>query len=182
MNAPLVARPEASEYAPYYGRYLENVPEGDLFEVLATQPDETAALLEEIGEARADYRYALGKWSVKEIVGHLIDTERVFAYRALRFARGDRSALPGFDQDAYVAAAHFDNRPLADLVEEFRLGRRANVRLFRSFDAAALRRSGTANGVEMSVRALLYIIAGHERHHRQILRERYLPGLMEEGG
>ncbi|MGH2667933.1 MAG: DinB family protein [Gemmatimonadales bacterium] len=169
-----IARPEATEYAPFYGTYVSKVPEGDLLEALEAQRRETQALLKAIPEAKALHRYAPGKWSVKEVVGHLADTERVFCYRALRFARGDQTPLAGFDEKAYVPAGGFDARPVADLAAELDAVRRATIALLGSLDAAALARRGTADGKEVSVRALAYIIAGHERHHFAILRERYL--------
>ena len=175
MTAPTVDRPATSEYAPYYAGYIARVPEGDVLAILETQIDDTLSFLRTQGEAWAATRYVPGKWSVKEIIGHLSDTERIMSYRALRIARGDRTPLPGYEQDDYVRAAHFDRRPLADLLEEFAAVRAATVRLFRGLDADAWRRSGIANNLEVSVRALAYIIAGHERHHLEILRTRYAP-------
>ncbi len=174
-TAPAV-RPEAGEYASYYGRYISQVPEGDVVETLERQIGETLALLGTVDEETAGRGYEPGKWSVKELVGHLSDAERVFAYRALRFARGDRTPLPGFDQDPYVLAGNFNARTLADVAEEFAAVRRATLRLLRSLDAEAWARRGVASDNEISVRALAYIIAGHEAHHVRILRERYLSG------
>ena len=168
-----VTRPDASEYAPYYGTYVGTVPEGDLLQILEDQHRDTQALLGGLSEAQALHRYAPGKWSVKEVVGHLTDAERVFSYRALRFARGDAKPLQGFDENAWVPPGKFDARPLADLAAEFAVVRRATVALFRSLDAAALERRGVASDNLVSVRALAYIIAGHERHHVGILHERY---------
>lgn len=167
-------RPEASEYAPYYDKYVALVPTGDVIETLRRQSADTLALLRSIPEDKAGARYAPGKWSVKELVGHVIDTERIFTYRALRFARGDRTSLHGFDQDPYVLAADFDTRTLADLGEEFAHVRAASLSLFQSLNEAAWQRGGTASDNEVSVRALAYITAGHEAHHIQVLRERYL--------
>lgn len=168
-----VTRPDASEYAPYYGTYVGKVPEGDLLHILEHQHRDTQALLSGLSEAKALHRYAPGKWSVKEVVGHLTDAERVFSYRALRFARGDAKPLQGFDENAWVPAGKFDARPLADLAAEFAAVRRATIALFKSLDAAALERRGVASDNAVSVRALAYIIAGHERHHVSILHERY---------
>jgi len=170
------ARPEAGEYASYYGRYVSEVPEGDVVETLERQLGETLALLGALDEAAAGRGYEPGKWSVKELVGHLSDAERVFAYRALRFARGDRTPVPGFEQDDYVSAGNFNARTLSDVAEEFAEVRRATLRLLRSLDAEAWLRRGVASDNEVSVRALAYIIAGHEAHHVRILRERYLAG------
>lgn len=169
-----IPRPDAAEYAPFYGTYVGKVPEGDVLQILEDQRRETARLLAGLPEAKALHRYAPGKWSIKEVVGHLMDSERVFCYRALRFARADQTALPGFDEKAWVPAGSFDARSLADLAAELDAVRRATIALFRGLDAPALARHGTANNKEISVRALAYIIAGHERHHVGILRERYL--------
>jgi hypothetical protein len=166
-------RPGASEYAPYYERYVSLV-EGDVLETLERQAAETASLLGGISETAAGARYEPGKWSVKELIGHVIDTERIFAYRALRFARGDRTPLEGFDQDPYVAAANSDARTLSSLAEEFAHVRASTLALFRGLDAEAWARGGTASDNEVTVRALAHILAGHEAHHIRILRERYL--------
>ena len=170
----MIPRPARDEYAPYYHTYVGAVPDGDLLEMLDESLEETLGLLGGIGEGGGGHRYAEGKWSVREVVGHIVDTERVMAYRALRIARGDRTPLPGFDQDPYVAAAGFDRRTLADLSDELAAVRAASVHLFRHLDDEALARRGTASGSEVTVRALAWIIAGHEMHHRRILRERYL--------
>jgi len=175
MTSPAPAsRPEASEYAPYYEKYVSLVPAGDVVETLERQLEGTLALLRGLGEERAGSRYEPGKWSVRELVGHLIDAERVFAYRALRFARGDRTPIPGFEQDDYVRGGNFDARTLADLIDEFGAVRRATVALLRPLDPEAWRRTGTASDNPFSVRALAHIIAGHELHHVEILRTKYL--------
>ena len=135
---------------------------------------QTGDLLAEFGEERGDHRYGPGKWSVKETVGHLMDVERVFAVRALAFARGDPGPLPGMEQDDYVAGANFGARTLADLFEEYRLIRASNLILFRSFDDGIAARRGTASGVEFTAKSIPFILAGHELHHVGILRERYL--------
>lgn len=174
MSATAPARPEANEYAPYYEKYVSLVPEGDVVETLRRQSEEVSALLAGIPEERAGYAYAQGKWSIKQVVGHIIDTERVFAYRAMVIARGERQALPGMEQDEYMAGADFDARTLADLAEEFSHLRRANVLMLRGFTEAAWTRRGVASDNEVTVRALAHIIAGHAAHHTQILRTRYL--------
>jgi DinB superfamily len=171
-----ITRPTTDEYAPYYGTYINKVPERDLVDLLSQQIEETSILLASISEAQASMAYATGKWSIKEVVGHLSDTERIIAYRALRIARGDVTPLPGFEQDDYVRTAGFDSRQLADLIDEFRSVRAATLSLLCTLDATALQRHGVANGMPVSVRALAYIIAGHERHHVEILRTRYLAG------
>jgi hypothetical protein len=169
-----LARPVAADYAPYYGRYIDQVPDGDVLRLLEDQIADTLRLLDDVPEGRAAHRYAPGKWSIKEVVGHLSDAERIFGYRALRIARGDETPLPGFDQDPYVIAGNFDRRALADLTAEFASIRAATLTLFRGLDADAFMRRGTASGVVFTVRALPYIIAGHERHHIAILRQKYL--------
>jgi uncharacterized protein (TIGR03083 family) len=168
-----VGRPEADEIPPHFVAYVSKVTESDPVGVLTSQIDVTAGLLRGVSEADALKRYAPGKWSVKEVVGHLTDTERIMAYRALRIARGDETPLPGFDEKAYVPPAKFDARPLADLVADFRTVRNATLGLFKSFDADAWRRRGAASGKAISVRALGYMIPGHERHHVEILKARY---------
>jgi uncharacterized damage-inducible protein DinB len=170
----LIARPAINEYSSYYGTYIDKVTEDGLIEILDRQHDTTMSLLRSITEAQGDHRYAPGKWSVKEVIGHLIDSERIFTYRALRFARGDATPLPGFEQDDYVPAGKFGQRSMLDLATEYHHVRQASLVLFRSLDEEALARRGIASGVEVSVRALAYIVAGHERHHVEILRTRYL--------
>jgi hypothetical protein len=169
-----LSRPTPEEYAPFYAGYVGRVPEKDILAVLERQLDEFPALLGGLGEERALSRYAAGKWSVKEVVGHIVDGERVFSYRALRFARGDRTPLAGFEQEGYVANGGFDRRPLADLLAEWEHLRRANLLFFRHLDAESWGRSGIASNAEVTVRALAYILAGHLRHHLAILTERYL--------
>lgn len=176
MPFALSERPDTTEYAPAYSGYVAHVPDGDVLELLAAQIADTTALLRSTGEAFAGHRYAPGKWSVRELVGHLCDTERIMAYRALRIARADTTPLPGFEQDDYVAAARFEARTLSDLISEFESIRAATLSLFRSLDDTALRRRGVASGYDVSARALAFIIAGHERHHMSVLRSRYLPG------
>jgi uncharacterized damage-inducible protein DinB len=169
-----IPRPDVSEYAPHYETYVSKVPDGNLVAIMEAQRQETQELLAAIPEGRALHRYAPGKWSIKEVIGHVTDAERVFCYRALRFARGDQTPLPGFDEKAYAPAGKFDMRPLPDLAAELDAVRHATIALFTGLDSEALARRGTANAKQISVRALAYIIAGHERHHLGILRERYL--------
>ena len=174
MNNLMIGRPDETEYLQYYGRYISLVPDGDILTTLSEQLGNTLALLQVIPESRASFRYAPDKWSIKELVGHLIDTERIFAYRALRFARKDKTPLPGFEQDDYIRYASFDDYPLGELAAEFESVRRSSLFLFKHLEKEAWARRGVANDSEVSVRALAYTIAGHELHHRAILQSRYL--------
>jgi uncharacterized damage-inducible protein DinB len=167
------ARPETGEFLPYYGKYIALVPEGPIMETLRRQIEETTALLRAVPRDREDYRYAEGKWSVKEVVGHMCDAERVFAYRALRFGRADQTPLAGFDENTYVPAGRFGDRTLANVADEFRAVREATVRLLEGMPDEAFARSGKANDAAITVRALAWIMAGHERHHVGVLKERY---------
>lgn len=175
VNAPAftISRPQPGEYAPYYERYISLVKGEDILETLDQQRRETMLLLSGRDEQDGDYRYAPGKWSAKELLGHVCDTERVFAYRALRIARADATPLEGFEQDDYVRNGPFATLALSDLVEDFIAVRRATLSLLRNLDEAAWTRRGVANNNEVSVRGLAYIIAGHELHHRAILEEKY---------
>jgi uncharacterized damage-inducible protein DinB len=172
-----IGRPQPGEYAPYYDRYISLiVPQAtgeDILDTLDQQRRQTMVLLCGRDEEDGDFRYAPEKWSAKEVLGHVCDTERVFAYRALRFSRADATPLAGFEQDDYVRNGPFAQRPLSDLVEDFIAVRRATLSLLRNLDEAAWMRRGSANKNEVSVRALAYIIAGHELHHRGILEAKY---------
>ncbi|MDB5036088.1 MAG: Squalene-hopene cyclase [Chlorobi bacterium] len=174
MPASIAQQPEVSEYAPYYEQYVSRFPGGDVVETLTRQLDETTAFFAGISESEAMHRYAPEKWSIKEVLGHMIDGERIFGYRVLRFSRSDATPIEGFDQNEYVRNGAFDRIPLSDLVEEFTLLRRANIHLFRHLDDEGWKREGVASGYPVSVRALARIIAGHEIHHREVIRERYL--------
>lgn len=167
-----ITLPTAEEYAPYYGKYVERVT-SDPLALLEAQGRATAALLAATPESVGEYRYAPDKWSVKEVIGHITDTERVFAYRTLRIARGDETPIPGFDQDVFMANAPFARRTLADVAAEYAAVRAATLTLVRSLDDEAVARRGTASGQPVSVRALIAMTAGHELHHLAILRERY---------
>ena len=170
----MLSRPNPDEYFEYYGRYIALVPDGDVRDHLRTQLAETLALLSAVPDARADQAYGAGKWTLKEAILHMSDTERVFAYRTLRIARGDVTPLPGFEQDEWVPHSCANDRPLTSLLLEFASVRAATLALFDSLPAAAWLRKGTASGHAISTRALAYIAAGHERHHLAIIRERYL--------
>jgi hypothetical protein len=168
-----IARPEPGEFAPYYERYISRVAGTDILGTLDAQRRQTLLLLSGRDDRDGEYRYAPGKWSAKEALGHVCDTERVFAYRALRIARGDQTPLAGFEQDDYVKNSPFAKAPMEEIIEDYIAVRRASITLFRNLDEAAWVRRGVANKNEVSVRALAYIIAGHELHHRRILEEKY---------
>ena len=175
MTAVAAARrPDATEFAPFYAGYVDGVPEGDITTILRRGGDEWQRVLAELPETRADHRYADGKWSIKQVIGHVSDAERIFTYRALRIARGDRTPLASFDENAYAETAGSDRRTLAALAAELRAVREATLALFTSLPEDAWTRTGTASEKTVSVRALAYIAAGHAQHHLKILRERYL--------
>jgi hypothetical protein len=167
-------RPLVVEYTAYHSQYIEHVPYGDPLVALERQAEDTARMLLSLSEERGNYRYAPGKWSIKEVVGHVIDTERIFTYRCLAIARGDSTSLPGFDQDAYVARACFEKRSLQSLASELRAVRAASLALYRSLGEEEWSRAGVANGKHLTARVFPWIAAGHEHHHLQVLRERYL--------
>ncbi len=166
-------RPGSDEYADFYGSYIAAVKE-PLLDTLEAEAGQWRALLAGVPPEREGYRYAPGKWSVREVVGHVIDAERMFAARAMAFARGDRSHYPSFDENLYAANSGADRRPLAELAEELAAVRRSTVLLLRSFEEDTWNRRGTASGYEFTVRSLAWIIAGHSRHHRGVVAERYL--------
>jgi hypothetical protein len=167
-------RPEPDEAAPYYFGYINRVPDGDILRTLETQLEEVLGLLESIPEEKSLHRYARGKWSCRQLLSHVSDTERVFVHRALWFARGFDTPLPSFEQEIAVAAAGADGIPWARHVEEFRAVRRATLPLFRNLPVEAWAKKGVASGNAVSVRALAWITAGHTAHHAAILKERYL--------
>jgi len=172
MTAPTIA-PAAGEYAPHYAGYVARVPAGDVLARLRRQIGETAALLRPLDAAKARHRYAPGKWSVIEVLGHLCDAERIFTYRALRIGRSDETPMAGFDENVYVPAGEFERRSIADVLGEFEAVRAATVALLGGLPEAAWTRWGVANGQRVTVRALAHIIAGHELHHVDVLRTRY---------
>ena len=173
MATTPLPRPADDEFAPFYAGYVAKVPDGEILKFLETQLREVRSLLSTIPEGRGIHRYADGKWSIKEVIGHVCDAERIFAYRALRFARADATDLPGFDENAYVPAGAFDRRTMASLVDEVVQVRDATMSLVRTLDAEAGARRGTANAKSITVRALVWIMAGHMAHHAAVLRERY---------
>ena len=172
-----IQRPDAAEYNPRFHAEISMVPDADDFaELIRQNATETARfMVEEFGEAGASVRYAPGKWTAREVIGHLSDVERVLSYRALRFARGDTTALPGFDENAYVPAADFEQRTMKSVIDEFVAIRGSTASLVESLTDETAARGGTLASGTMTARALLYLIAGHELHHRVLLRERYLP-------
>ncbi len=168
-----IARPEPGEYAPYYDRYISLITGSDILGTLDAQRRQMMMLLSGRDENDGDFRYAPDKWNAKEVLGHVCDTERIFAYRALRIARGDQTPMEGFEQDDYVKNGPFAHAPLAEIIEDYIAVRRATITLLRNLDEAAWARRGVANKNEVSVRALAYLIAGHELHHRRILEQKY---------
>ncbi|RAV19603.1 DinB family protein [Paenibacillus contaminans] len=170
----MTVRPSQEEYAPYYETYIRLVPEGKIAEVLTRQLQYTADFFAAIPEERTLSRYAPGKWSVKEVLGHITDTERIMSYRLLCIARGDKTPLPGYDENEYIKGSSFDSIPLAELIGDFAAVRRSTLTLLRGLSEEAWSRKGIANNSELSARALAYITAGHELHHINIVKERYL--------
>jgi DinB superfamily len=173
MMTSYSTKPQPGEYAPYYEKYISKVAVADILAAFDQQRRDMVLLLSGRDEPSGNFRYAPEKWSVKEVLGHVCDAERVFAYRALRIARGDATPLASFDQDGFVKNGPFAQLSLGDLVEEFIAARRATISLFRNFDEAAWTRRGVASDNPVSVRALAWMIAGHELHHRRILEEKY---------
>jgi DinB superfamily len=174
MSQAPIGNPETSEYPAHFNGYVSLVPENDVVGVLELQHHATLTLLRSIDEPQANYRYAADKWSIKELVGHIIDAERAFSFRAFHFARNHKTPLPGFEQDSVAVVAPYGALALREISDEYDCVRRSTLHLFRHFDAPAWSCRGTANNSEITVRALAYVTAGHERHHLQILNSRYL--------
>ncbi|MBL6447417.1 DinB family protein [Fulvivirga sp. 29W222] len=168
-----MAKPNLLSVPSFYQKYVERIDEEELIPALINSGNLTIDMIKSIPEASGDYRYAEGKWSIKEVLVHLIDAERVFAYRALRFGRGDKTELSGFEENNYAIASNANTRKLYKIIEEYNNVRAATIDLFSSFDVEALARTGLANGSEISVNAIGFVIAGHETHHRNVLSERY---------
>jgi uncharacterized damage-inducible protein DinB len=168
----MLSRPERSEHADYYANYISKVPDGDLLNFMDLQPAEFDGLVNDLTDDQASQPPAPGKWSVKRVLGHLCDTERVMSYRILRFARGDKTELEGFEQDDYVASANSNSRSTTELLAELKTVRKATLSLLESLTSQDTERSGVANGKPISVRALAYVIAGHAQHHLELMRER----------
>jgi uncharacterized damage-inducible protein DinB len=170
----MIAKAPLTELAPFYHRYLQQIPEGDIITLLQQQAEELITSLQHLPPEKQNFAYGPGKWTIKELFGHMIDTERIMAYRALCIARGEKQPLPGFEENEYVAHAAFAERELGSLLEEYRLQRQSNLVLFQSFSPETLQRTGTSNNFPATVRGLITVIAAHEFHHMQILKERYL--------
>ncbi|PYQ53906.1 MAG: DinB family protein [Acidobacteria bacterium] len=166
-------RPAATEISPVYQRYFDLVPEDDIQKAIADQAKKTAGILRGISEEKAAFRYAPGKWSVKGVVGHFTDAERIFGYRTLAIARGETKSLPGFDENSYGQAGDFDRRSIRDLADDYEAARRSTIAMLRGIPDAAWSRRGVANEVPVNVLGLAYIILGHERHHLRVLHDRY---------
>jgi hypothetical protein len=167
------SRPSPSEYAPYFGRYITLVAENDFVAVLGRQPADYRTLLGNLSNEQAGYRYAPEKWSIRQVVGHVIDAERIFAYRALCIARGETASLHGFDENAYAKQAGHDACPQGELLDEFAQVRQSNINLFEHMSNSAWERAGTVNQNAITTRGLGYILVGHAQHHLGILKERY---------
>lgn len=171
----MIPRPSAGHFAPFYAGYIDRVGDEDVLALLEEEFEPTVAMFRELREEQLLFRYAPGKWSVKQLLGHLIDSERVFQYRALRFARADQTPLPGFEENDYAEQGDFDARPIEELLAEFTAVRQSSLTLLRGFSPEMFERTGIANGNVMSVAAIAWVMVGHQRHHLVVLRERYLP-------
>jgi uncharacterized damage-inducible protein DinB len=167
-------RPEPNEYPSFYQSYVDNVRSSNIIKELTDQVLDIQAIISEIPEEKENYKYAEGKWTIKEIIGHIIDTERVLGYRAMRFARKDKTPLPGYDENFFVANANFQKQTLYSLGHEFAIVREANLALFKVWDEEALSQTGVANDLDVSVRAILFMIAGHATHHINVIKLKYL--------
>jgi len=167
-------RPETTEFAPYYNNYISLVDGDNVLPIMEKQPGELRAMFASVSEDKGTFAYADGKWTVKELLSHLIDGERIFAYRVLRISRGDETPIEGFEQDDYIATSNANNRSFSDLLDEFDLQRRSNMLMLNNISDEGSKRMGTASDNPVSTRALVYCLAGHVRHHVKILNERYL--------
>jgi hypothetical protein len=174
MGNQKTGRPEENEFAPHYKGYISQVLEDDAVVALEAELNESLAFFRAIDEQASKRAYAEGKWTIRQVLGHIVDTERVMSYRAMRFARNDKTELPGFEQDDFIRGASFNDISMGDMLREFEYLRRANILMFRNLSPEAWERRGVASGREITVRALAYIVAGHEKHHRKVVRERYL--------
>ena len=171
----IIKRPDKSEYPEYFEAYIKRVPGEAVLKKLQDSILDLQEILAEVPEEFQNFSYAPGKWTLKDVIGHVIDTERIMAYRALRFARNDKVELPGYDQDIYVPNANYNSRTLYEIAHEFGVVRESNLILFKSLTEDALMRKGRANNWDMSVRAIIYVVSGHELHHLNVLQTKYLP-------
>lgn len=170
-----IGKPKQGEYPPYFETYYSRIPEGNIFDTLMKANMDTIDLITSVDGETLEFRYAEGKWNIPEIIQHIMDSERIFAYRALRIARGDKSENPGYDENVFAANSHASSRNVMDMVREFSLLRASTIELFKSFTEEALNEQGFANGYQVTPAALIYAIAGHEIHHLRVIEERYLP-------
>ncbi|MCM3090618.1 MULTISPECIES: DinB family protein [unclassified Cytobacillus] len=170
----MLKKPESNEYAPYYEKYVSSIPEGDLLQILDEQMRETMNLVKDLKEDQAQFRYAPEKWTIKEVIGHITDTERIMSYRMLCIGRGEKAELPGYDDNQYVKNGKFNRFSIRELSAQMSQVRQNTIALLKSLDDEALLRRGNANGTEVTARAIAYIIAGHEHHHRTLIKERYM--------
>lgn len=167
-------RPAKTDYAEYYQKYIDLIESEDIIQVLSSLNEEASDIFNSFPQSKGDYAYAKDKWTVKEVVGHMMDTDRIFAYRAMAIARGEKQPLPSFDQDEYVRNGKFNLRELSDLTYEYRLLRESNLLLFKGLNHSVYSKRGIAAGNEVTVLALMWMIAGHQKHHLKILKEKYL--------
>lgn len=170
----MLKRPDLEEFPVYMRSYVQLIPEGDIIQILNGQIASTQEIFSAVTEKQAEYSYAEGKWTLSEVLGHLTDTERIMNYRILRIARGDKSPLMGFDENEYVQEASFNERTIADLLEDYQNVRRATISLLKGLPQKSLQNKGNANGFEVTVETIAYMIAGHELHHIKIIQEKYL--------
>lgn len=167
-------KPNVTEYAPYYQRYIDLITTDDVLSFYKLQADEIVALFTNLSEEQASFSYAEGKWTIKEVLAHIVDSERIFGYRVLAISRGDKNLLPGFDENEYVSKGKYENRSLKSLLSEYSHLSSANFELFKSLDEEMLSQKGTASGKEVTARAILFVTIGHEKHHLEIIKSRYL--------
>ena len=174
MNYKIIEKPDKNEYAEYFQRYTKLVPDNNVVENLANQLNEAMSLYKSLEKTKIDYRYSMGKWSIKEVIIHILDTERIFSYRALRIARKDKTPLAGFEQDDYINNINWDNYPFSSVLEEYELVRKHTIIFFNNMTDEMLQQSGISSDMNLSVIAIPFIIAGHERHHLDIINSKYL--------
>ena len=174
MKYQIINKPKPNEYAPYFQNYINSAPEENIVKSLEDQLSESVSYYDSLNESEFDFRYAPGKWSIKEVIIHILDTERIFNYRALRFARKDTTPLPGFEQDDYINSTDWINYSIKSIIEEYELVRKHTIVLFNNMTKEMLIQSGISSGMKLSVRAIPFIIAGHERHHLNVIKSKYL--------